>query len=90
MDAEQEQAILRSIAANVRRLREARGLSQAELAERAGVDFRAVQRVETAEVNSRVTVLVALAVALDATMLDLLEPAPLTPRRRGRPARPRS
>lgn len=89
MDVEQERAILHSIAANVRRLREAAGLSQADLAERAAVDVRAVQRVEEALVNSRVTLLVSLATVLGATVNDLLAPATLTPRRRGRPAKPR-
>jgi transcriptional regulator with XRE-family HTH domain len=77
--------ILRSIAANVRELRLRRGLTQAELAERADVDLRLVQRVERAERDFAVSAFVKLGTALDVRLDALVRPATLHPARRGRP-----
>jgi transcriptional regulator with XRE-family HTH domain len=76
---------LRSIAANVQKWRARRGLTQAGLAERAGIELRFLQRVERAQVNFGVASLVALADALGVRPAELLRDAELTPPARGRP-----
>jgi transcriptional regulator with XRE-family HTH domain len=81
--------ILTRIAANVRRIRERRGWTQAELAERAELDLRFVQRVEGASLNFGVAALAALAEALDVTPGILFRAATLPAPRRGRPPRKR-
>jgi transcriptional regulator with XRE-family HTH domain len=79
--------VLASIAANVRRWRERRGLSQAALAEAADMEVRAVQRVEAGRINFGVVALVSLADALNVSVSLLLRPALLERPRRGRPPR---
>jgi len=76
---------LRSIAANVRRVRERRGLTQEALAERAGQDLSYLQRVERGATNLSMRVLLALAMALDVPPSLLLRKARLPPAKRGRP-----
>ncbi|MFI5300814.1 MAG: helix-turn-helix domain-containing protein [Polyangiales bacterium] len=78
-------ALLESIAANVRRRRVERGLSQAKLAEATALDLTTVQRVERGALDIHVLVLDALARALSATVTELMEPARLLPPTRGRP-----
>lgn len=75
------------IAANVRRLREKRGLSQERFAELAGLDSRFAQRVERGRLNFSIETLVRLAAALDTTPGALLRPAKLSPAKPGRPRR---
>jgi len=82
--------LLRSIAANVRRLRTRLALTQEALAERAGQDLSYVQRVERGVTNLSVGVLLSLAVALGVTPATLLRPARLTTGRRGRPPKKRA
>jgi ribosome-binding protein aMBF1 (putative translation factor) len=77
---------LNYIAANVRRLRSALGLSQAALAEKAGCNPRWLQDLEVGKVDLRIQTLVRLASALEAKPAQLLRPAKL---RVGRPGRPR-
>lgn len=79
------QSILDSVAANVRRLRQRRHLTQEELAEAAGLDARYVQRVERGEVNMRLETLVRLAAPLGETPARLLRKATLGPPSPGRP-----
>ncbi len=76
---------LRSIAANVRRLRLGRGLTQEALAERAGLDLSYEQRVERGATNLSMSVLVALARALGVPPGLLLRKARLSTPQRGRP-----
>jgi transcriptional regulator with XRE-family HTH domain len=79
--------VLGSIAANVRRIRDRRGVTQEQLAELAGLELRHLQKIEAAEVNFGVTLLVAIADALDVRPGTLLRPARLATPTRGRPAR---
>jgi transcriptional regulator with XRE-family HTH domain len=79
--------LLTSIAANVRRLRGQRGLTQAELAERAALDLRQLQRIERGEINFGVVSVLRLADALRVRPGALLGRARLAPPRRGRPPR---
>lgn len=78
-------ALLESIAANVRRLRSTRGLTQEALAERAGQDLSYLQRVERGATNLSIGVLLALAHALDTHPARLLRHASLPAVKRGRP-----
>ncbi len=75
----------RSVAANVRALRERRGLTQEALAELAEVAPRYLQEVERARTNPSLDMLVVLADALDVEPRRLLRFAQLVPRRPGRP-----
>jgi|HubBroStandDraft_6_1064221.scaffolds.fasta_scaffold478870_2 transcriptional regulator with XRE-family HTH domain len=62
----------RAMAANVRRLRLARDLSQEELADRAGLSARYVSSVERGVVAASVTVLGQLAKALEVDPCELI------------------
>jgi transcriptional regulator with XRE-family HTH domain len=81
---------LQSIAANVRRLRVRRGLTQEELAELARQDLSYLQRVERGSSNLSMSVLLALANALEVPPGLLLRRAPLPPIKRGRPPKRRA
>ena len=59
------------IAAAVRHLRRRAGLTQAELAEKAGISRATLARVELAEVDPAASTLRALARALGVTVNDL-------------------
>lgn len=76
---------LGSIAANVRRVRQKRGLTQEVLAERAGQDLSYLQRVERGATNLSVGVLLALATALGVPPAALVRKARPVPVKRGRP-----
>jgi transcriptional regulator with XRE-family HTH domain len=76
---------LRSIAANVRRVRNRLGMTQETLAERAGQDLSYLQRVERGTTNLSAKVLLALAIALDVPPSLLVRKARLGPAKRGRP-----
>jgi transcriptional regulator with XRE-family HTH domain len=79
------QTVVAYIAANVRQLREKRGLTQEALGEAAGLDFRQVQRAESGRQAISLGTLVALANALEASPSVLFQPAELPPIKRGRP-----
>ena len=76
---------IRSIAANVRRLREDRGLSQEALAETAGVDAKSVQLLESGAGNPTARLLLAIAGALEVSAGVLFRSAKLVARTPGRP-----
>jgi len=80
-------AYLKFIAANTRRLRHNRGLTQEDLARRAKLDHRFLQRIEAASTNISITSLVALAQALGVSPTTLLVRATFVPAPRGRPAK---
>ncbi len=84
--------ILVNVAANLRRVRHRRGLTQEQLAEQAGVDERYLRRLEAATVNLTVVQLGRLAKALDVPPGLLLRKAQMPKRKPGRPkkSRPRS
>jgi transcriptional regulator with XRE-family HTH domain len=75
----------RSVAANVRALRERRGLTQEQLAEAASIGPRYLQEVERARTNPSLEMLVAIADALGVDPRRLLRPAELEIRPPGRP-----
>jgi transcriptional regulator with XRE-family HTH domain len=63
-----------AMAANVRRARHARGLTQEELAARSDLSSRYVGAIERATVSASVTVLGRLAAALAVDPCDLIQP----------------
>ena len=77
--------IMRNIAANVRRLRERRDLTQAQLAEAAGIALRYVQVLESGRGNPSASLIVALADALGTSPGMLFRAARFEVQRRGRP-----
>ena len=61
------------LAMNLRRLRHVHGMTQEDLAERAGLSSRYIGAVERADVSASVTVLGQIAAALDIKPKDLLD-----------------
>lgn len=86
MAARGSHAYYEYIGANVRRIRVRLGLTQDELAGRARLEQRFVQRVERAKVDLRLSTLLKLARALGVAPGALLRKAKLPPARPGRPA----
>lgn len=82
--------VLGYIGANVRRLRLAKGLTQEALAEAADLDLRFLQRVERAQTNVSVPVIVALADALEVLPGALFRKGVLPEAKPGRPRKARS
>jgi transcriptional regulator with XRE-family HTH domain len=60
------------IAANVKRLRKAQGLSQEELADRAGVDRTYISQIERAVKNATFISLDKIAKGLDVPLTELV------------------
>jgi transcriptional regulator with XRE-family HTH domain len=81
---------LKSIAANVRRTRLRRGLTQEQLAERSGIEARTVQLLESGHANPTAAVMVMVAVALDIEPGTLFRLARIGERPAGRPRRERA
>ena len=72
-----DEAILREVGSRLAAARLARNLTQAALAEEAGVSKRTVERLESGEVAARLSGLVRVCRALDmADRLDSLVPSP--------------
>lgn len=65
----------RIVGANVRRLRQSRGLTQEQLAHDAGIDLTYLGGIERGRRNPSLAVLVRVAEALRADPRALLEPA---------------
>lgn len=81
-------ALLGRIGANVRRLREAKGWTQEECADRCGeMSAPLLRRIELASTNVTALTLARLAEGLDVDAAELL--APGTPHTKRRPGRPR-
>jgi transcriptional regulator with XRE-family HTH domain len=85
MDGEIVRRALASIAANIRRIRTRRGLTQERLAELAELEPRTIQHIETGKANPTVGVVVTIAVTLGVSTSALLRPAKLLRRPVGRP-----
>ena len=64
----------------IRRLREARGLTQAELADKVGVSSKAVSKWETAKGLPDISLLQPLAGALGVSVIGLMSGAPIVNR----------
>ncbi len=63
----------REVGANIRRIRRAQGLTQAALAQRAGLSTGYVSLIEQGRANPRLEAIVALANALKASPMALLK-----------------
>lgn len=68
----EEKTLRRRLAANLRRLREARDLTQEELAHRANLHSSLLQRVEAGELNTTIRTICRLAAGLDVGAVELL------------------
>jgi len=77
------------VAANIRRLRTRRGLTQQGLADASGLDLTYVARVERASINLSVGVLAQFADALAVDPGKLLRPAKMHVIAMGRPRKTR-
>lgn len=65
----------RAMATNLRRIRSGKGLTQEELAARAGLSARYLGSIERAQVSASVSVLGKLAYALRVDPCELLRPS---------------
>ena len=63
---------LKKLGDNIRRERTARGISQQELAERADLNIRNIQRIEAGQINVLLTTAVRLAGALECAVEKLI------------------
>jgi transcriptional regulator with XRE-family HTH domain len=79
------EAVSASIGANIRRLRRRNEVTQETLAERSDVALRFLQEIEAGTANVSITVLVAIARALNVRPQELMRPATLPKPLRGRP-----
>jgi transcriptional regulator with XRE-family HTH domain len=70
------QSLRRTVAANVRRLRNRRGMSQEALAFEAEIDRTYVSQIERAVINPSLLVLHKVARALHVSVIDLMRGAP--------------
>lgn len=68
--------LVKAMAANVRRVRRAAGISQAELAYRAGISSRYLSSIERGVVSATVTVLGKIARALKVDPCELIRTPP--------------
>lgn len=89
MDTQLVQRTQTSIAANIRRIRQRRGLTQEDLAELTETEPRTIQHLETGTANPTIGLLTMVAAALGVSAATLLRPAKLRPRPVGRPRRRR-
>jgi transcriptional regulator with XRE-family HTH domain len=71
--------LLRTLARNVKRLRQLTGLNQQELSRRARLYHNYVGRIENQRTNPEVRSLTKLAKALDVTLVALLSPTSQVP-----------
>lgn len=69
---------LEAFAANLRRLRLSAGLTQEALAERSGIDFASIGRIERSERDPGVRTVSRLAAGLGVEPAVLLQPVPAT------------
>jgi transcriptional regulator with XRE-family HTH domain len=77
--------LLRDAGRRLAEFREARGLTQQELAEELGVSMRYVQRVEGGGENLTLRSLAGYASVLGATIAEIFQPPTTRKRRVGRP-----
>ncbi len=75
-EREKDEASRQTLGRRLRRLREEAGLTQAELAQRAGVGRVTVARIENGRMYARTETLRRLARALGISLVDLLAPEP--------------
>lgn len=76
MRSQNASTLRRRVAANVRRLRLAQGLTLEVAAERADLNVRHWQKIEAAQMNLTISTLVKLANALGSTPADLVSRPP--------------
>jgi transcriptional regulator with XRE-family HTH domain len=74
--------VLSHVGVNLRRLRQARSLSQAGLAELSGVSRRMIVAIETGEANVSLSTIDRLAAAVGATFAELIRPPDASDSRR--------
>lgn len=77
---------LKSIAANIRKLRHRLGMTQHELAKPAGLATRYVQTLESGNANPTAAVIIKVADALSVAPGALFKEAPMHDQKTGRPS----
>ena len=79
--------VLHDVGRRIAELRTARGLTQEQLATRAGIGWKYFQQIESGSENLTLRSLVRLANLLDVSMAELMKPPATREVRPGRPAR---
>lgn len=86
--ATEDESIVAWLAANLRRIRRRRGLTQEQLAQKLAMEsVRYVQRVEAGTVNITIAMLAKLARVLEVRPGDLIRRAAMTERPPGKPTK---
>jgi transcriptional regulator with XRE-family HTH domain len=78
--------LLLNVGRRVAELRASQKLTQEELAERAGISARYIQRIEAGHENLTLTTMASVAKALGVEVASLLRKSKLKPAKAGRPA----
>lgn len=74
-------ALIASVGVNVARLRKARGMTLSEVSQRSGLHLRHVQKLEAGQLNATLQTLGRLAVALEVTVPEIVNPTAEEPPR---------
>ena len=69
----QEKKHLQQIGNNIRKKRDAKGISQQELADNSDVAKSTIQRIEKGEMNPSVLTLIKISTALEIELVELLK-----------------
>ncbi len=85
--ADDSEQLIVDVGRRIAELRAARSLTQAELAEGAGVSVKYVQRVEAGQENLTIRTLAKFAELLEVRVVELFSPPASRRVRRGRPPR---
>jgi transcriptional regulator with XRE-family HTH domain len=84
------EALLLYVAANIRRLRQKRSMTQEALAEATGLELRFLQKIESGRQSLSLAALLMIANALEVAPSALLRPAKMPDVKRGRPRKTRA
>ncbi len=72
MDQKRYDIVLRSVGANVRRIRIEKGLTMEQVSNEAEIEYRQLGRIERGEINTTVVSLYRIAKAMDADFSQFL------------------
>jgi len=72
MNNTRDEALLKAFGRHLRETRDTRGISLRKLAEKTGVDFSQIHRIEKGESNPTLTMLLKLSEGLEADPAELL------------------
>lgn len=68
-----DEIIMNKLGASIKQIREHKGLTQEELSYKADLDISQIGRIERGKVNTSVSVLAKIAIALDTSLKSLFD-----------------